>query len=36
MVKVEVKPGVYQKTIWDTFALECIDEDDKFIVVSEI
>ncbi len=36
MVKVEVKPGVYKKTIWDTLALECIDDDDKFIVVSEI
>jgi hypothetical protein len=36
MVKVEVKPGVYKKTIWDTLALESIDEDDKFLVASEI
>ena len=36
MVKVETEPGVYEKTIWDTFALELIDEEDKFIVVSEI
>jgi len=36
MVKVETEPDVYENTIWDTFALELIDEHDKFIVVSEI
>ena len=36
MVKVEIKTGEYQNTIWDTFALNCIDENDRFTVVSEI
>ncbi|MCL2914286.1 hypothetical protein L2725_10955 [Shewanella corallii] len=36
MVKVETEPGIYENTIWDTYALEIVDEDDKFIVVGEI
>jgi hypothetical protein len=36
MVKVETEPDIYENTIWDAYALELIDEHDKFIVVSEI
>jgi hypothetical protein len=36
MVKRKVSTGEYENTIWDTFSLACIDENDDFIVVSEI
>ena len=36
MVKRKVSTGEYENTIWDTFSLACVDENDDFIVVSEI
>jgi hypothetical protein len=36
MVQRKVNSGEYVNTIWDTFSLASVDENDDFMVVSEI